>query len=87
MALRLTVKARYKKARPPEYVRFQANPPVCNICGQEITRQNFGYAYIEVEEHKKIKQVEQCERIECTACTLVRESGEALLAFLTRHHL
>jgi hypothetical protein len=68
-------------------IRFQGHPPVCNICGQEITRENFGCSYVESEERKKPLAPEQFERIECTACTLVRESGEALLAFLTRHQL
>ena len=66
---------------------FQMNPPVCNICGQTITRENFGCSYVESEERKKPLEPEQFERIECTACTLIREGGDALLAFLMRHHL
>ena len=81
------VKVRYQKAFPPGNVRFQAHPPVCNICGQPITRDNFGYAYLESEEDTKRKRVERFERIECTSCTPIRENGDALRAFLLRHQL
>jgi hypothetical protein len=80
-------KVQYKGAQTYGGIRYQAYPPVCNICGQQITRENFGCAYIEVEGPKKFQEPEQFERIECTACTLIRESGESLRAFLTRHHL
>src|SRR4051812_2934885 len=32
----------YQPASPSGGIRLQANPPVCNHCWQEITRQNFG---------------------------------------------
>ena len=87
MTRHTAVQVRYQDAVPPDKIRYQVHPPVCNVCEQEITRQNFGQAYVEIEEHKKLRKIEQFERIECTACTLIRESGDALLAFLTRHHL
>ena len=87
MTQNTAVQVRYQEAISPDKIRYQVNPPVCNICAQEITRQNFGHAYVEVEEHKKLRKTEQFERIECTACSLIRESGEALLAFVTRHQL
>jgi len=87
MTLHTAVQVRYQDAVLPEKIRYQVNPPVCNVCEQEITRANFGHTYVEVEEQKKLRKAEQFERIECTSCSLIRESGDALLAFLTRHHL
>src|SRR5205823_983086 len=34
----------YQIAPPMGGIRLQANPPVCNRCWREITRQNFGCA-------------------------------------------
>ena len=87
MTQHTAVQVRYQAAASPGKLRFQVDPPVCNICAQEITRENFGQAYVEVEEQKKLRKVEKFERIECTACTPIRENGAALRAFLTRHHL
>jgi hypothetical protein len=64
-------------------LRFQTSPPVCNICHRQITRQNFGMTCLEIHG----RTGEQFEHIECTACTLIRESGSPLRAFLHRHHL
>jgi hypothetical protein len=49
-------------------IRFQANPPVCNRCWREITRQNFGCVTVVGE----APFPGRFEFIECTACTTVR---------------
>ena len=77
----------YTDAQNPGGIRFQSSPPVCNICGQRITRENFGCSYTEIEQPKKFQEPEQFERIECTSCSVIRESGKPLLTFLRRHHL
>jgi hypothetical protein len=77
----------YRAADRTGGVRWQSSPPVCNICGQEITRQNFGCSYIEDEQPKKSQDPEQFERIECTSCSVIRESGKLFLRFLARHNL
>jgi hypothetical protein len=76
-------KIHYKPATL-EGTRYQVDPPYCNLCEQEITRQNFGQAYLTTEGRIPVGNF---EFIECTACTLVRDSGEALLTFLQRHKL
>ena len=58
MTRHTAVPVRYQEAVPPETIRLQVDPPVCNVCAQEITRQNFGYAYVEIEEHKKLRKAE-----------------------------
>jgi len=77
----------YRAAQTPGGIRYQASPPVCNICGQRITRENFGCAYIESEQPKRLQEPEQFERIECTSCSVIRENGKALRDFLRRHYL
>jgi hypothetical protein len=71
------------KNSPAGEPQYQANPPICNHCGQEITQRNFGWAYLV---HNGGKSGE-AEFIECTACTPVREGGKALRIFLARHNL
>jgi hypothetical protein len=83
MSLDTVDKIQYRDALTPEGIRFQSSPPVCNICEQQITRQNFGWACVEIEGHTG----ELFERIECTACTTIRDSGAPLLTFLQRHRL
>lgn len=73
----------YRQASVAGGIRFQTNPPVCNLCEREITRKNFGWAYLVSDG----KTPGQFEFIECTACTLIREGGEPLLTFLVRHKL
>jgi len=75
---------KYRAAAEKEGTRYQADPPMCNLCGQDITRENFGWAYLTTEGRVP---TEKFEFIECTACTLIRESGDALLTFLKRHKL
>jgi hypothetical protein len=87
MPRKTTDTIQYSDALTPSGIRFQASPPVCNLCGQTITRETFGCSYVETEEQKKTKEVQQFERIECTACTAIRESGEPLLTFVNRHSL
>ena len=87
MPIDTTGKIQYRGAQTPGGIRFQASPPVCNICGETITRENFGCSYVESEEQKKGQAPEQFERIECTACSMVRENGASLMTFLTRHNL
>jgi len=77
----------YTAAHTAGGIRYQASPPVCNICGQRITRENFGCAYVESEQPKRLQEPEQFERIECTSCSVIRESGTALRDFLRRHAL
>src|SRR5437667_3714678 len=62
-------------------IRYQADPPVCTLCKQEITRENFGWMYL--ERHPR----GQVECIECRGCTMRRASGTPLLLFLQRHGL
>jgi hypothetical protein len=72
------------KTTPSREPQYQTNPPVCNRCGQRITKQkNFGWAYL-VHDGGKTKEA---EFIECTACTPVREGGKPLRLFLERHNL
>jgi hypothetical protein len=71
------------KTTPSSEPQYQTHPPVCNRCGQKITKQNFGWAY-RVHDGGKTQEV---EFIECTACTPVREGGKALRAFVARHEL
>jgi hypothetical protein len=77
----------YRDARAADGIRFQVSPPVCNICGQQITRETFGCIYLESEEWNRIKREGQFEWIECTSCSLIRESGDQLRTFLERHNL
>jgi hypothetical protein len=62
-------------------VRYQADPPVCNLCKQEITRENVGWMYLERHPHGPL------EVIECRGCTMRRASGTPLQLFLTHHRL
>ena len=43
-----------------ERILFQADPPVCNICKQAITRDNFGWAHLEGSPGGSDKQVMLC---------------------------
>ena len=38
MTLHTAVPVRYQDAIPPDKIRYQVNPPVCNVCAQEIIR-------------------------------------------------
>ncbi len=64
-------------------IRYQADPPVCNICKQEITRNNFGWTYLESEGGTRTRS----EFIACRGCTMMRAGGTPLLLFLERHNL
>ena len=66
---------------PKGRIRYQADPPVCNLCKQEITRENVGWMYL--ERHPR----GQVECIECRGCTMRRASGTPLQLFLQRHGL
>jgi hypothetical protein len=83
MPLNTAGKIQYTEAAVAGGVRFQADPPVCSVCEQEITRKNFGFAGVE----NKRRTPETFEFIECTACTPMRQSGDALKLFLKRHNL
>src|SRR5262245_31869387 len=64
-----------------EAIRYQADPPVCNLCKREITRENFGWMYLEGHSRGKL------EFIECRGYTMMRASGTPLQLFLQRHGL
>ena len=74
---------RYRNYLAPGGVRYQAEPPVCNGCGHEITRQNFGWASLISEDDPS----EQVEWIACRACTPLRQIGPPLRHFMALHHL
>ena len=74
---------RYRTYLAPGGVRYQAEPPVCNACGHEITRQNFGWASLISEGDPP----EQVEWIACRACTPLRQIGLPLRHFMNLHHL
>jgi hypothetical protein len=71
----------YQGAPPMGGIRFQANPPVCNHCWREITRQNFGCATVV----GKAPHPGRFEFIECTACTPVRDPSPEVTLFWARH--
>jgi hypothetical protein len=73
----------YREVVMPEGIRYQADPPVCHLCKQEITRETIGWVYLANNGRKG----EQVECVECTACTLIRDGGPALRSFVERHHL
>ena len=73
----------YKDADVKGGTRFQDDPPVCTYCKQEITRENFGWAYVERQGGTRGK----IEIIECKGCTRRRAGGTPLLIFLERHGL
>lgn len=83
MALNTAGDIAYQKALVADGICFQSDPPVCNRCKRKITRQNFGWAYLEGQG----RIPGQFEVIECTACTPIREAGEPLVTFVSRHHL
>jgi hypothetical protein len=83
MALDTAGKIEYKKVSTEDGIRYQADPPVCNICKQEISRANIGWSYLEREKHIP----GDYEFIVCTACTLIREGGQDLRSFVERHNL
>ena len=83
MPLNATGKMQYREVVSPERIRYQADPPVCHLCKQEITRTNIGWVYLMHHGRKG----EQVECVECTACTLIRDGGLALRSFVERHHL
>jgi hypothetical protein len=35
----------YREVVMPEGIRYQADPPVCHLCKQEITRETIGWVY------------------------------------------
>ena len=83
MPLDVTGKIQDRAVVIPEGIRYQADPPVCHLCQQEITRTNIGWVYLTNNGRKG----EQVECVECTACTLIRDGGPALRSFVERHHL
>jgi hypothetical protein len=83
MSLDIAGKIEYKEISLIGSVRFQTDPPVCNICEREITRQNFGIAGVE----GRGRTQETFEFIECTTCTPMRTGGDAMRRFVERHHL
>jgi hypothetical protein len=83
MPLDTAGKIQYKEASAAGGVRFQTDPPVCNVCEREITRKNFGFAGVESVRRTH----ETFEFVECTACTPMRQSGDPLRRFVERHHL
>jgi len=80
---RTDTRLHYRHYLAPGGVRYQAEPPVCNSCGHEITRQNFGWASLISE----VDSPEQVEWIACRACTTIRQIGPPLRHFLALHHL
>jgi hypothetical protein len=83
MPLNIAGEVEYKVVSIIETVRFQADPPVCNVCKQEITRQNFGFSCVESNQ----LSLQTFEYIECTACTPMRAGGDTLRRFVERHRL
>ena len=75
---------RYRHYLAPGGVRYQAEPPVCNGCGHEMTRQNFGWAFLVPSDADTREQVEW---MECRACTPIRQGGPLLQHFMAVHHL
>jgi hypothetical protein len=71
----------YQGAPPMGRIRLQANPPVCNRCWREITRQNFGCATVVGE----APHPGRFEFIECTACTPGRDPSPGVTLFWARH--
>ena len=71
----------YQLALPLGGIRFQANPPVCNRCWREITRQNFGCVTVVGE----APHPGRFEFIECTTCTPVRDPSPGVTLFWARH--
>jgi hypothetical protein len=62
-------------------IRYQIDPPVCNLCKQEITRENIGWMFLERHPRGPL------EYIECQGCTMMRAGGEHLRLFLKHHGL
>jgi len=71
----------YQPVPPTGEIRFQANPPICNRCWREITRQNFGQASVVGD----APHPGRFEFIECTACTTVRDRRPGVTLFWARH--
>jgi hypothetical protein len=83
MPLDASGKIQYREGVNPDKIWYQADPPVCHLCKQEITRTTIGWVYLTNHGEKG----EQVECVECTACTLIRDGGPALRSFVERHHL
>ena len=64
-----------------ERLLFQADPPVCTLCTQAITRANVGWMY------RQASPSGQVECIWCRACTGVRAHGPLLRGFVQQHSL
>jgi hypothetical protein len=71
----------YQPAPPIGGIRCQNNPPVCNRCWREITRQNFGCVTVVGE----VPFPGRFEFIECTECTAVRACGPEVTLFWAQH--
>jgi hypothetical protein len=71
----------YEPAAATGGIRLQANPPVCNRCWYEITRQNFGQASVVESAHV----ASRFEFIECIACTMVCACEPEQTRFWTQH--
>jgi hypothetical protein len=83
MPLNTAGQIEYKAISMIGTVRFQADPPVCNVCQQKITRKNFGFSCVE-----SIGRTQEAfEYIECTACTPMRAGGDTLRRFVEQHNL
>jgi hypothetical protein len=83
MPLNTTGEIEYRDAPEPGGIRYQHDPPVCTLCTQDITRENFGWMYLEDRGRTRGK----VECIECRGCTMRRASGTPLQLFLQRHGL
>jgi hypothetical protein len=66
-------------------IHCQNNPPVCNLCKQEMTRENFGWMYFEGEGRGRTRG--KFEFIACRGCTRMRAGGTPLRLFVQRHTL
>ena len=83
MPLNATGEIRYHNAPGKGQIQYQTDPPVCNLCTREITRENFGWMYFE----SRGRTGGKFEYIACRGCTMMRASGTPLRLFLERHHL
>jgi hypothetical protein len=83
MPLNAAGEIQYQEAPGKGQIQYQSDPPVCNLCKQEITRANVGWMYFE----SRGRTGGKFEFIECRGCTMRRASGTPLQLFLERHDL
>lgn len=81
MPLNATGEIPYQPASIPDAMQCQVDPPVCNLCWQEITRQNLGWVSVVQNTHTRGR----FECIECTTCTATRAGGSSITVFWARH--